>query len=245
MPHGDVKIGCCGFPVSRKKYFATFCVVELQKTFYHPPEPKTIERWAKESPSGFEYTIKAWQLITHPPTSPTYRRLGFKVPEEKHHLYGFFRPTEEVFSAWQTIREIALLLGSRLVLFQTPSSFEPTEENTSNMKEFFHTIERAGLTLMWEPRGKWQPDTIKALCRELKLIHVVDPFKDSPLWGNVKYFRLHGRGGYKYRYTDEDFHELAAFIDPKKPTYFMFNNVYMFEDATRFREYLCSEGLDK
>ena len=30
----------------------------------------------------------------------------------------------------------------------------------------------------------------------------MDPFKDTPLWGEVQYSRLHGITGYSYRYTD-------------------------------------------
>lgn len=245
MPHSSIKIGCCGFPVSKKRYFSVFNVVELQKTFYQPPSLKTIQRWRDESPRGFEYTIKAWQVITHPPESPTYRRLGFTIPRENSHLYGLFRPTREVFNAWQTIREIALLLGSQLVLFQTPASFSPTEENTENLRRFFSSIETSGLTLMWEPRGSWQEETVKMLCKELSLVHVVDPFKNTPLWGDVIYLRLHGRNTYRYRYTEEDFKELLRFVEHNKPTYFMFNNVYMFEDAERFRQYLISRGIIK
>ena len=33
----EVKVGCCGFPVSMKRYFQEFRVVEVQKTFYKPP----------------------------------------------------------------------------------------------------------------------------------------------------------------------------------------------------------------
>ena len=30
----DTKVGCCGFPVVRGRYYETFGVVELQQTFY-------------------------------------------------------------------------------------------------------------------------------------------------------------------------------------------------------------------
>jgi uncharacterized protein YecE (DUF72 family) len=36
--------------------------------------------------------------------------------------------------------------------------------------------------------------------------------------------RLHGIGGYRYRYSDEE----------QKPVYVVFNNVYMPDDAERF-----------
>ncbi|RLI79276.1 DUF72 domain-containing protein, partial [Archaeoglobales archaeon] len=44
-----IKVGCCGFPVSMKKYFDNLKLVEVQKTFYKPPEIKTAERWRKNA----------------------------------------------------------------------------------------------------------------------------------------------------------------------------------------------------
>lgn len=75
-----VKVGCCGFPVSRARYFGAFGVVEVQRTFYQPPAKELAEKWKRQSPGDFEYTLKAWQLITHEPTSPTYRKLKTAIP---------------------------------------------------------------------------------------------------------------------------------------------------------------------
>jgi uncharacterized protein YecE (DUF72 family) len=78
-----IKVGCCGFPVKRETYYHTFQVAEVQQTFYQPPLLATGKRWREEAPPDFEFTMKAWQLITHEPSSPTYRRLRMKIPEEK------------------------------------------------------------------------------------------------------------------------------------------------------------------
>jgi uncharacterized protein YecE (DUF72 family) len=60
-----MKTGCCGFPKARKVYYDSFKVVEVQQTFYQPPALKTIEKWRAQAPGDFEFTLKAWQLITH------------------------------------------------------------------------------------------------------------------------------------------------------------------------------------
>ncbi len=39
-----VKVGCCGFPGSRKDYFSQFKLVEVQQTFYKMPKLKTALR---------------------------------------------------------------------------------------------------------------------------------------------------------------------------------------------------------
>jgi len=233
-----IKIGCCGFPVNRPTYYKNFNVVETQQTFYQLPKIETALKWREEAPSNFEFTAKAWQLITHPPTSPTYKRL--KITLENKENYGFFKPTEEVFSAWERTEEICSALKARIVLFQCPASFKPTPENKENIKKFFTTIDRKNYIFVWEPRGKWEEEEIKELCKELDLIHGVDPFKNKPLYGKLRYFRLHGKDGYKYKYSEEDFKQLIKLIEKGIETYIMFNNVYMFEDAKKFEDFLKS-----
>jgi uncharacterized protein YecE (DUF72 family) len=229
-------IGLCGFAVSREKYFRAFPVVELQQTFYQPPALRTIRKWHAQSPEGFEYTIKAWQLITHEPKSPTYRRLKMSIPESQEKNYGSFKPTDEVFQAWETTKEIAAVLGARIILFQCPASFQPLEEHTMNMKNFFRTIQRESFVFAWEPRGRWSEEQIESICKELDLIHTVDPFKSRPVYGKLRYYRLHGIGGYRYRYSEEDLKTLKSFIDEKIDTYVLFNNVYMYENALEFKK---------
>ncbi|MCM8801213.1 MAG: DUF72 domain-containing protein [Candidatus Omnitrophica bacterium] len=228
-----VKIGCCGFPVEKERYFKHFSVVEIQQTFYQLPEKETVLKWRRQAPADFEFTLKVWQLITHSPSSPTYKRSKIKLKDEKK--YGFFKPTEEVYLAWDETEKIVEILKAKIVVFQCPASFRPERENINNLKRFFKKIKRKDYIFVWEPRGEWDKDLIKGLCEELDLIHCVDPFKDSPALGRIRYFRLHGQKGYNYRYSDEEIKSLKKMINPKIDTYVMFNNVYMFEDALRFK----------
>lgn len=231
-----IRIACCGFPVSKNQYYKKFDLVELQKTFYQPPGMPTVEKWREETPPNFEFTLKAWQLITHPPTSPTYRKLRTPISDDKKENYGSFKPTDEVFSAWETIDNICQILKARVIIFQCPAKFAPTSENVQNLKKFFRSIQRRDYAFAWEPRGMWDPPKIKDLCEELHLIHCVDPFKSKPLHGEFRYFRLHGKDGYRYRYTDKDLLELKEKWIQQGHIYFMFNNVFMWEDAQRFKE---------
>lgn len=69
-----IKVGCCGFPVTRERYYKTFSVVEVQSTFYDFVKVETLKKWRAEAPKDFEFVIKAFQFITHSATSPTYKR---------------------------------------------------------------------------------------------------------------------------------------------------------------------------
>ncbi len=183
--------------------------------------------------------MKAWQLITHESSSPTYRRLKTGVPEAKKDRYGSFRPSEEVFAAWEVTDMIAHALRARMILFQSPASFIPSPEHERNLRRFFSRIDRKGYTLCWEPRGDWQEKVVRRICGDLDLVHCVDPFKGASAYGRVRYFRLHGMPGYdlRYRYRDEDLQELLGKLDRPR-AYVLFNNLTMLGDAKRFRRFV-------
>ncbi len=229
-----IHIGCCGFQKARAVYFQHLALVEVQQTFYKPPDIETIRRWREEAPHGF-FTLKAWQLITHTPDSPTYRKAGLNIPIQARDRYGYFRPTDEVFEAWEHTREIATALGAPIVVFQCPARFTPTPEHKANLRAFFRRIKRGDLVLAWEPRGEWKDAEIATLCRDLDLVHCVDPFVRGPVTAALAYFRLHGIGGYRYHYSDADLAHLLNRCHIFETTYVLFNNVSMWDDALRFR----------
>ena len=48
------------------KYYAQrFSTVEINYTFYRMPNVRTLQAWAKETPDGFAFTLKAPRRITH------------------------------------------------------------------------------------------------------------------------------------------------------------------------------------
>ncbi|ADC64869.1 protein of unknown function DUF72 [Ferroglobus placidus DSM 10642] len=227
-----VKVGCCGFCMAMNKYFSEFKLVEVQKTFYQPVSEKTAKSWREKAPEDFEFAVKAFQKITHPPNSPTYKK--YKVEAKD---CGFFKPNDEVFEAWEVTRKVAKILKAKVILFQTPKSFVESEENVKNMREFFNSIERE-FVFVWEPRG-WSEEKVKEVCEELDLVHCVDPFVAKPTYGEIVYFRLHGSHErmYKHKYTDEELLWLKNLCESyDKEVYVLFNNVYMCEDAKRFAQ---------
>ena len=244
-----IKVGTSGFGIAQAKYVQTFSCVEVQHTFYQPPGIATLERWRAAAPTGFEFVLKAWQLITHDAKSPTYRRLKKKLTEVEREETGYFRPTPIVESAWGTTLACADALQARMILFQCPASFKQTKENISNLKNFFRSIaasERQRLNFAWEPRGDWDLKVVKRICEELNLWHAVDPFTAECVTKDKRYFRLHGRSGWRYEYEEAELRELAARLVISKPDtatrelapYVFFNNARMTQDALRFQSIL-------
>jgi len=48
-----------------KYYSQYFCTVEVNNTFYHLPQNKTITQWAETVPEDFIFAVKASRYITH------------------------------------------------------------------------------------------------------------------------------------------------------------------------------------
>lgn len=234
----SIRVGVCGFPVSQDRLFCHLDVIEIQKTFYNLLSEKSLLRLRKKAPPSFLFTMKAFQGITHPFSSPTYRRSKLPPHFVPQNL-GFFQPTPEVEeSARATVQE-AKALQAYLVVVQCPPSFEPTAVNISNIYQFFENLERDDLIWGFEPRGKWPDKTIKKICQDLSLIHIVDPFYGLAVTQDIFYFRLHGRGGYHYRYTSGEIKELAQKLRSAQGEVFcLFNNTTMWENALELKEEL-------
>jgi uncharacterized protein YecE (DUF72 family) len=231
---GQARVGTCGFGLAHADYARSFSCVEVQHTFYQPPQVKTLGRWRALMPSRFEFVIKAWQLITHDARSPTYRRLKLKISTLEKKEAGYFRDSAIVRRAWETTLVSAKALRARTILFQCPASFTQTAENIANLERFFSSVDRRGLNLGWEPRGNWDAGVVKSICDELRLWHVVDPFLHQTTTPKHSYFRLHGRGGWRYEYEDSELQELAFAMPKRQVCYVFFNNHKMTQDALRF-----------
>ena len=231
-----VQIGTCGFRARKEDYVKRLSCVEIQHTFYQPPMVKTLERWRAEMPEDFEFTLKGWQLITHESSSPTFKRLRRKLTEKETKDAGAFKPTPIVREAWDVTLASANALKARTVLFQCPAKFEPTKTNLKNLEKFFSKVERGGLNFCWEPRGAaWSDETIRNLCTDLNLWHVVDPFARATVTPDRCYFRLHGRIRWRYQYEEVELEELATLLPEDHLAYVFFNNITMTQDAENFQ----------
>jgi uncharacterized protein YecE (DUF72 family) len=251
----EVIVGCCGFPTSRKEYYVTFRAVELQDTFYNPPDPEKLRRLREEAPQNFIFTMKAWQAITHPPDSPTWRKSRFKPPDEVRSNYGYLKPTKENLDAWELVRESAKALGATYVILQMPPSFTYSSENLRNLKDFLDVTRERAFRIGLELRGDWRDhaEELRKILEDYEAVtHVTDPFRWFPPETRTSsyYFRLHGIGprevNYRYKYTEEDLLKLKNLIGvlgSVKEVYVMFNNVYMRDDARDFMRLLRENRL--
>lgn len=233
----NARIGTCGFAEAQDKTFRDFAILEVQQTFYQPPMVSTAEKWRAKAPKEFTFTLKAWQLLTHEPTSPTYKQLKEDLSDADLAKAGGFRWNAVTRTAWQCTQVIADALDAEAVVFQTPKSFRPTAENLRRPARFFEQADRRGRRMVFEPRGDaWDDATVRKLVTDLELTHAVAPFLRRPVGRGLRDFRLHGRPAYhyRYRYTDEDLRELQGMLSWAWPNWVLFNNDAMAADAVRF-----------
>ncbi|MCD6371384.1 MAG: DUF72 domain-containing protein [Candidatus Aenigmarchaeota archaeon] len=239
-----VLVGSCGLPLGLEKYSKIFDVVEVQKTFYKLVKEETAKRWREKVPNNFEFTIKVFQGITHPTSSPTWKRSGFSE-EELESLkkkVGYLKPTREVLKFWKDMIEISRLLRSKILIIQLPASFKDEKQNWANVKKIFERISRKKFVIGIELR-RWEDKRRREFCRKFNLIDIVDPFSSKPQYfskSKIAYFRLHGsppgKKMYYYKYTLKDLKWLKGFVYSLnvRKVYVMFNNVFMKDDAKRF-----------
>lgn len=91
----------CGLSRAQAQTCKHFCLVEAQRSFHKTPRSETYQRWRDEAPADFEFTLKAWQLITHKPTSLTYRKAKLQV-DRSERCRSRARPRVDVLTEWRS-----------------------------------------------------------------------------------------------------------------------------------------------
>lgn len=239
-----IKIGTCGFPVAMKKIFENLDCVEIQTTFYKLPNIENLKKIKFSAPKNFDFSFKVFQGITHDTKLPTWKRSGLNKDEIKkiENKVGNLRPTKEVFEYWEIMKEVAKTLDAKFAVIQTPASFKDDEENIKNVNEFFSSIKNdlKKIKVAIEFRG-WKEENVIELAKKFGLIIITDP-NLKIIKQKINYFRVHGayKGKkiiYKYLFSDEELKNLYQKIKNLN-CYLFFNNVYMFNDALRFKSLL-------
>ncbi|HSV67426.1 MAG TPA: DUF72 domain-containing protein [Mycobacteriales bacterium] len=114
-------------PEQRLRYYASqFPLVEVDSTYYTPPNERNSRAWVERTPEGFVFNVKAFSLLTQHPTRPAALYKDVR-PEGTRNVYLKDLPAATVDTVWE--RFLAALeplhsagkLGA--VLFQFPRWF--------------------------------------------------------------------------------------------------------------------------
>ncbi len=159
-------------------YAERFNTVEVNYTFYRMPTPALLEGWAKGTPEGFAFTLKAPRRITH----------DAKLQRCEDIAQSFCRT--------------ARTLGSKLavLLFQLPPTFKRDDAVLKNFLELLPEGTRAAFEFR---HVSWHDDVVFAALRNRNVaLCVADSEKMSTpvvTTADYAYFRLRDEG-----YTSRD-----------------------------------------
>ena len=125
---------------SRLQYYASqFPLVEVDSTYYTPPNERNSELWAERTPPGFVFNIKAFSLLTQHPTKVSALYKELRPDTDKKNLYAKDLDPKVVDEVWE--RFLAALeplhaagkLGA--LLFQFPQWFPIGKRNKHYLLE--------------------------------------------------------------------------------------------------------------
>lgn len=210
-----------------KWYAKIFDVVEVNSTFYEIPPMNLVKSWRRRTPSNFEFTVKCHKLITH---------------ENKLELNLQTRRILE------RMIDICIVLGSRMLILQTPPSIKPSKENLKKMEKIIKILKKSDINAVWEPRGEeWRRiesrEMLRNLIKERKIIHCTDISKEKPAKINKTiYTRLFGKGKYNlYQFTDAEIREIykriMELMGKAEKAYIITHTKKMYLDAARIKRY--------
>jgi uncharacterized protein YecE (DUF72 family) len=154
---GDIKVGTASWtdktlldsgwypesantPEKRLGYYARqFPLVEVDSTYYAPPNEQTTKLWVQRTPAGFTFNIKAFSLLTGHPTKVGALPKDLRPETDKKNLYPKDVPAqtyEEVWTRFLTALDPLVDAGKLgLLLFQFPPWFTIRKSNKQTLLE--------------------------------------------------------------------------------------------------------------
>jgi uncharacterized protein YecE (DUF72 family) len=127
-------------PEKRLAYYARqFPIVEVDSTYYGPPNESTTRLWADRTPAGFTFNIKAFSLLTGHPTKVSAIYKDLRPETEKKNVYPADLPPqsyEEIWSRFLSALDPLVEAGKLgVLLFQFPPWFGIRRSNKEFMLE--------------------------------------------------------------------------------------------------------------
>ena len=238
-PRGEGKWTGYFYPtgkINELEYYSQFFnTVEINSSFYRPPNPGYVYNWVRRVPKDFLFTVKLWQKFTHP---KMYKEAtGEEAAISLQDVDVFKRSIEPLLKSDK--------LGALL------AQFPPSFRNDSFGQRVLTAVSRlfGQYRLAVELRHRsWSDDPdIAKLLKENNVawVQIDEPkFKSSiaqelPLTSDMAYFRFHGRNAetwwtgdsetrYKYLYSTEEIEDLAERVKSAagqaKLMFALFNN---------------------
>lgn len=222
--------------INELEYYSQFFnTVEINSSFYRPPDPEYVHNWVRRTPKDFLFTAKLWQKFTHPKMYEEATGRDAAVSPEDVELFN--RSLEPLYESGK--------LGALLAQF--PPSFKNDSKGQQRLKAVMNTFGKYRLTVELRHRS-WSDDENTARLlkgNNVTWVRIDEPkfqssiAEDVPVTSDMAYFRFHGRNKemwwkgdsetrYKYLYSTEEIEELAGKVtmasEQTSLTFAFFNN---------------------
>ena len=222
--------------INELEYYSQFFnTVEINSSFYRPPDPAYVYNWARRVPPGFLFTVKLWQKFTHP---RMYKEAYGEEAVISQADVDQFNRSLEPLAKYQK-------LGALLAQF--PPSFKNDDYGRQILGAVIKAFGRYPLAVELRHRS-WSDDDSTArflMERNVAWVQIDEPKFDTsvarevPVTAGMAYFRFHGRNAadwwtgdsetrYKYLYSPEEITGLADRVkgagEKVKTLFAFFNN---------------------
>ncbi|MFC2071655.1 DUF72 domain-containing protein [Chloroflexota bacterium] len=203
--------------INELEYYSQFFnTVEINSTFYRPPNPGYVYNWVSRVPQDFLFTVKLWQKFTHP---KMYKEAtGEEAIISVQDVDIFKRSIDPLMKSGK--------LGALLAQF--PPSFKNDVFGQQILTAVGKTFSDYRLAVELRHRS-WSDDENTARFlkdNNITWVQIDEPkFQSSiaaevPITADMAYFRFHGRNAemwwkgdnetrYKYLYSRDEIEELA------------------------------------
>ena len=203
--------------INELEYYSQFFkTVELNSSFYRPPNPGYAYNWVRRTPDDFLFAVKLWQKFTHPKMYKEATGKEAVIYQEDVDL--FLNGIEPLIKSGK--------LG--IILAQFPPSFKNDDFGQGILEAVIKIFGQYRLAVELRHRSWSDDESFAQLLKDndVAWVQIDEPkFKSSiaeelPITADTAYFRFHGRNAemwwkgdsetrYKYLYSPEEMVELT------------------------------------
>ena len=226
-------------------YAEHFDTVEVNSSFYRPPDPEMARKWADRTPAGFDFSLKLYQKFTHPAMYKKATSPGLPADDAVGSMPAVTRVDVDGFKTGLAPLADAGKLG--VLLAQFPPSFRESDDAREYLNWLLRTFREYPVAVELRHRS-WSDHAGRTLTllneHQACWAQIDEPkFRSSiqqnflPGQKGLYYLRLHGRNAeswwthdhpderYNYLYSPR---ELAGFADTVATVRRLVHKIYVY-----------------
>lgn len=244
-------------PEKRLAYYARqFPLVEVDATYYSPPNEQTTQLWVDRTPAGFTFNIKAFSLLTGHPTKPSALYKDLRPEPDKKNLYPDDLPAQSYEDIWTRFLSALdpLVEAGKLgvILFQFPPWFTIRRSNKQYLLEVAKRCSPLRVAVEFRHASWFAGDNKDETLEYLRRHHLPYVSVDMPqghrssippvleATSDLAVVRFHGHSDrwtskdihekFGYKYSDQELAQwapkLRGLADQTEQTHVLMNNCY-------------------